>query len=194
VNPKPPPSRAEIQAQLEEARKKYRKHSNAAALPNLTPQEAALARNLVRSAATEVILAQKARADLDKIDSENGTISGATQTSNPTNSERAATLRGSRRAIDPAAALKARFPALTAADPLKALKNLRAWVKVFENPFAWLLLALLAFAEYGNYQRGRELVRVCELLGPHGVSVVVPLRAREEIDNICIGRRPDQPA
>jgi hypothetical protein len=41
-------------------------------------------------------------------------------------------------------------------------------------------------AEYGNYQRGRELDQVCELLGPHDVAVMSPQTPKEEIDNICI--------
>jgi hypothetical protein len=166
LSPKPPPSRAELQAKLEEARQKYRKFSNAAALPNLTPQEAARARSMVRSAAAEVILGQKALAIQDEIDSANRTISTSPGASNPahhqpqqlrpaTNSVRAM-LRGIRRTFGaaparkaPVLAEKARAVALTAAD---GLKGLRAWMKVFENPLAWLLLALLALAEYGNYQ------------------------------------------
>jgi hypothetical protein len=58
------------------------------------------------------------------------------------------------------------------------------------NPIAWILMALLAAAEYGNYQRGRELDRVCELLGQHDLAVNPPRTAKEEIDNICISREP----
>jgi hypothetical protein len=58
-------------------------------------------------------------------------------------------------------------------------------------PGAWFLFALLLVAEYGNYSRGQELDRICELLGPHDVSVLRPTTAREEIDNICIGRIRD---
>jgi hypothetical protein len=29
---------------------------------------------------------------------------------------------------------------------------------LFKNPFAWILLVLLGAAEYGNYQRAKELV------------------------------------
>jgi hypothetical protein len=57
------------------------------------------------------------------------------------------------------------------------------------NPIAWLLSALLVMAEYGNFQRGRELDRICELL-PHDVVVVYrpPRTARQEIDYICARR------
>lgn len=59
------------------------------------------------------------------------------------------------------------------------------------NPVAWILFALLAFAEYRSYERSRQLDRVCELLGPHDVAVGFPGTAKEEIDNICINRQPD---
>jgi TPR repeat protein len=62
----------------------------------------------------------------------------------------------------------------------------------FKNPFAWILLVLLGVAEYGNYQRSEELDRVCELTGPHDVSVAIARTPREEIDNICIGREPEE--
>jgi hypothetical protein len=58
----------------------------------------------------------------------------------------------------------------------------------FRNPLAWLLLAAFAIAEYGNYQRGKELDRVCELTGPHDVWVKSPKTSREEIDKICGAR------
>ena len=49
---------------------------------------------------------------------------------------------------------------------------------LIENPFASILLAALVIAEYGNYQRGRELARVCELLGP--TTLPSPSRGRHE--------------
>jgi hypothetical protein len=55
-----------------------------------------------------------------------------------------------------------------------------------EHLLAWILFALLAVAVYANYERGRELDRVCELIGPHDLSVTVARTAREEINNICI--------
>jgi hypothetical protein len=43
-----------------------------------------------------------------------------------------------------------------------------------KNPIAWVLLALFAIAEYGNYQRGTELTLVCEgLLGASGAEMRV---------------------
>ena len=59
-----------------------------------------------------------------------------------------------------------------------------------KNPIAWILCVLLGIAGHGNYQRGRDLDRICELLGPHDVAVASPRTAREEIDNICISREP----
>jgi hypothetical protein len=61
----------------------------------------------------------------------------------------------------------------------------------FKNPFAWLLLIAFAVAEYGNYERGKELERVCDLIGPNDVWVEVPRTAKEEIDKICISRQQD---
>ncbi len=59
------------------------------------------------------------------------------------------------------------------------------------NPVAWMLLAAFALAEYGNWQRGRELSRVCALV-PHEVATYAshPWTARQEIDRICAGREP----
>jgi hypothetical protein len=62
----------------------------------------------------------------------------------------------------------------------------------FKNPIAWIVCALLALVVYGNYERGRDLDRVCELLGPHDVVVPSPQTPRQEIDNICISRLPDE--
>jgi hypothetical protein len=67
------------------------------------------------------------------------------------------------------------------------------------NDYQWVqrhgleifLAILLAFAVYGNYERGTELSRVCELIGPHDVWVEKPRTVREEIDKICISRMPD---
>jgi hypothetical protein len=58
----------------------------------------------------------------------------------------------------------------------------------FKNPLALLLLLAFAIAEHANYQRSKELNRVCELTGPHDDWVAVPRNDREEIDKICISR------
>ena len=58
------------------------------------------------------------------------------------------------------------------------------------NPVAWALVAAFALAEYGNWQRGRELSRVCALV-PHEATYASHQRtARQEIDKICAGREP----
>ena len=51
-------------------------------------------------------------------------------------------------------------------------------------------MLLLVIAEYGNYQRGKELDHVCELTGPHDVGFVSPKNDKEELDTI-ISRQPD---
>ena len=57
------------------------------------------------------------------------------------------------------------------------------------NPAVWLLLGAFLLAEWGNWNRGAELSRVCQLLGDHDVSVAHPRTAKQEIDNICINRQ-----
>lgn len=60
------------------------------------------------------------------------------------------------------------------------------------NPIAWILLALLAICEWGNYHTGRDLQTICELMGPAIVSVPdrYALTAQQRIDNICIRHTP----
>jgi hypothetical protein len=62
----------------------------------------------------------------------------------------------------------------------------------WRNVPAAFFFVLFAAAEYGNYQTGKDLARVCDSLGPHHVldlhkpTAADPLTARQEIDNICI--------
>jgi hypothetical protein len=62
---------------------------------------------------------------------------------------------------------------------------------IIENPLAWFLAASLAMVEYESHQRGRDLDRVCELLGSHDASYGHPASPREEIDTICNSRQAD---
>ena len=66
----------------------------------------------------------------------------------------------------------------------------RLFNSFFAYPIAWLLFALLAVAEYGNYYKGRDLARICELTKPHDVPASTPRTGREEIDNICLSHQP----
>jgi hypothetical protein len=59
---------------------------------------------------------------------------------------------------------------------------------------ALILLGLLALAIYGKHQRGSELSRVCELLGPHYLSYQHPQTAAQEIDTICSSLHDDDAA
>lgn len=68
------------------------------------------------------------------------------------------------------------------------MQKLQDWF--FANPLAWILLTLLIVAEWGNYHRGRELTRVCELIGPHDVYYPRPKTPHEEIAHICANREP----
>lgn len=63
----------------------------------------------------------------------------------------------------------------------------RLHASLLANPVAWLLLALLALAECGNYRNGRDLERLCELTGAHDISVPerYALTPAQKIDNIC---------
>jgi hypothetical protein len=61
----------------------------------------------------------------------------------------------------------------------------------FKNPIAWILLGLLAVAEYRNYERGKELKRLCELTEPHDASHLHPQTSRQEINTICLRRDPE---
>jgi hypothetical protein len=56
-----------------------------------------------------------------------------------------------------------------------------------QNPLAWILFAMFAIAEYGNWHRGHDLSRICELV-EHGVIVASrPVTPLQEIDAICGG-------
>jgi hypothetical protein len=61
---------------------------------------------------------------------------------------------------------------------------------VIQNPFLWIVVALLVLAEVGSYRTESDLARVCELTGPHYVSVPNPRTAKQEIENICIHHQP----
>jgi hypothetical protein len=55
-----------------------------------------------------------------------------------------------------------------------------------------LLGAVLAYLIYRHYSTGRDLQRICELIGSHDTSVTIPSSPRQEIDNICINHRADE--
>jgi hypothetical protein len=54
-----------------------------------------------------------------------------------------------------------------------------------------LLGVVLAYLVYRHYSTGRDLQRICELIGPHTESVTNPSTPQQEIDNICISHQPD---
>ena len=54
-----------------------------------------------------------------------------------------------------------------------------------------VLLGLLALSLYGHYETGKDLRRVCELIGRHDASYGHPLTPQEEIDTICNVHEPD---
>ena len=75
---------------------------------------------------------------------------------------------------------------------MKWSERLQQWFLGFlANPLTWVLLVALLVAEYGSWHLGRTLDRVCELTGDHPMAVVNPTTGREELDNICVERSPD---
>src|SRR5262249_55790916 len=55
------------------------------------------------------------------------------------------------------------------------------------NPIACIFFLLFALAEFGNWQMGNELARICELVGQ---GSAVTGGAKTEIDGICANRSP----
>src|SRR5260221_13602323 len=66
---------------------------------------------------------------------------------------------------------------------------------ITRNPIAWLLFGALLWCVWGNYEKGRDLDRLCELTGPHDVGLPAEYAktARDKIDNICISHQPLDP-
>jgi hypothetical protein len=60
---------------------------------------------------------------------------------------------------------------------------------LLKNPLAWLLFAAFLIAEYGNYQRGKELQRICDLLEIDAAATTRGTAA-DEIANICARDNP----
>lgn len=82
------------------------------------------------------------------------------------------------------------------APPIKFPYTMNKWTakiraSVLENPFAWILFALVLIAEYNNYKKGVLIDHICELSGPHDVASGHPSNDKEELDNICINRQSD---
>jgi hypothetical protein len=73
--------------------------------------------------------------------------------------------------------------------------NLREKIQesLSKNPLAWLLAIAFVLAEYGNYRKGEDLRRICELLQerlPAGYSTK-PRTPMEEVVKICSSHDPD---
>jgi hypothetical protein len=61
-----------------------------------------------------------------------------------------------------------------------------------QNIIILLFIFLLSIALYRHYEIGRDLRRLCELLGPHESTYTRPLSTKEEIDQICLDHDPDE--
>jgi hypothetical protein len=66
-------------------------------------------------------------------------------------------------------------------------ERLGAWFA--RNPIAWLLLAALLLCEWGNYNNGRDLREVCELI-EHPAVFDKAVTPREKIAQICASHEP----
>lgn len=59
--------------------------------------------------------------------------------------------------------------------------------RIMANPTAWILLALLIWAEWLNYEKGSDLQKICALAAPH--IAIVPDRyattVGQKLDNLC---------
>jgi hypothetical protein len=62
---------------------------------------------------------------------------------------------------------------------------------IFANPAALFFFAAFLIAEYGNYQRGRELTQMCELLSYPDVMVANPKTGLGKVAEFCFDRLSD---
>ncbi len=49
-----------------------------------------------------------------------------------------------------------------------------------------ILFGLFALAEFWNWQKGRDLARVCEIVGPFTAESYPARSPRQELANICL--------
>jgi hypothetical protein len=62
---------------------------------------------------------------------------------------------------------------------------------IFANPLAVVFFALAVIAEYSNYQRGREITQLCELLSYPDVMAANPKTGLGKLVNFCSERLSD---
>lgn len=65
------------------------------------------------------------------------------------------------------------------------MRGLRADFSLKANLGAWLLFGLLVLVELFNWHHEHDLIRACELSGPHPISYGNPQSPREELDTLC---------
>ena len=70
--------------------------------------------------------------------------------------------------------------------------GLWAWLQksFVRSPAMWIWFVLFLVVAASNYSFGRDLERVCDLTGPHVLSLQGPLTARQKVDDICIEHAP----
>jgi hypothetical protein len=67
------------------------------------------------------------------------------------------------------------------------IREIGFWL--LQNYVSVVLCLLFVVAAYWNFRKGEEINRLCELIGPHFVSVDYPRGKREELDSICIAKK-----
>lgn len=61
----------------------------------------------------------------------------------------------------------------------------------YANPLAVLFFAVAVYAVYSNYQRGREMRQLCEILSYPDVMVANPKTGLGKLANLCSERLSD---
>ena len=56
---------------------------------------------------------------------------------------------------------------------------------VEEHKAEWILLAVILYLVYGNWEKGKDIRLLCELTGPHDYLAGHSLAAKEEFNNTC---------
>ena len=78
----------------------------------------------------------------------------------------------------------------TGAARMRLLERIRA--SFLGHPVAWCLAVLLVLMGYRNYQRGRDLSHLCDVVGSHIITVAHARTLQQEIERVCLDREPDE--
>lgn len=73
---------------------------------------------------------------------------------------------------------------------MRLLEKIRA--SFVAHPITWCLAVLLVLMGYRNYQRGRDLSHLCDVVGNHIIAVAHARTLQQEIERVCLDREPDE--